>query len=663
MGTSSAQFFPFPGSSQVPSGGGGGGGGLSISSILDPTRFSDWNLVTGFSIPAYSTNCPIQPSLLTGSGNSSANKTAIQNALASCDSLHNVINIPAGTYYVDGWTYGSQGKQVVRGVSPSSTYIYITAQVSCGGDNHGICMINGSPTYNGSSLVLPPSGAQQCLWTSGYAQRTTSITLSSCGGTPPVGSMLILDQANDLTDTSGVYVCDTNIANCGYEGSSGGNNDGRFISGITHSQQQVTYITAVSGSGSGPYTVTISPGVYFNNIRSGQSPGAWWPGTVQNDGLENLTIDGTSVPGGNIAMYACYQCWVKNVRSINAGRNHVHVYLSAQDVVRDSYFYQSQAHYSESYVLESESASGFLVENNIFQQVTNPLMFGQASGAIIGYNFGINNIYTGAVGWMAASYNGHNAGNAMNLWESNNFVGIWNDNAWGSSNSGTYFRNMLAGWQSGDTHSTFPVLLRSYNRIFNLIGNVLGQPGYHNQYQAIATSPTVVSGGAAENTSIYSIGLGGTGAICGNTSGTSTSCDAFSYSTLMRWGNYDVVTAGVKWDPVEASPINVAYVNSNFDSTYFTSLAHSLTSSLYYSSKPAWWPVGKVWPTTGPDISGGNLGICTGSYAGSQATNSTLCSGGTLNSAWAGHANSIPAQDRYFNMGGPPDGSGPVLTF
>jgi len=43
-----------------------------------------------------------------------------------------------------------------------------------------------------------------------------------------------------------------------------------------------TQPTLLSGSGNGPYTVTISPGVYFNNIRSSQSPGAWWPGFVQN---------------------------------------------------------------------------------------------------------------------------------------------------------------------------------------------------------------------------------------------------------------------------------------------------------------------------------------------------------------------------------------------
>ncbi len=387
------------------------------STFLDPSRAIDWT-TAGFTIPNYTTNCATQPTLTANSASAAAaNTTAIQNALASCDATHNVVNIPAGTYSVAGILYGTQGKQVLRGAGPKSTTLTFTTGNGCAsGLTEGICMRDSVAIYNGNPQVLPPSGTQQCLWTAGYAQGTTTITLSSCGGTPPAGKTIILDQANDTSNTNGIFICDTNIPNCGYEGSTGGNNDGRSISGVTHSQQQVTYVTGVTSLGNGSYTVTISPGVYFTNIRSAQSPGAWWPGFVQNDGLENMTIDGSSVDS-TVGMYDCYQCWVKNVRSLNAGRNHVELYQSAADVIRDSYFYQSQSHYSESYVVESEESSGFLVENNIFQQVTNPLMFGQGSGAVVGYNFSIDDIYTGANAWAAAAYAVHNAGNEMTLWE------------------------------------------------------------------------------------------------------------------------------------------------------------------------------------------------------------------------------------------------------
>ncbi len=635
----------------------------SSSAFLDPSRAINWSSA-GFTIPSYSTACPVQPSLATGSGAASANATSIQNALNSCTASANVVNIPAGTWYVTGINFGTQGHQVLRGAGPKSTTLIPTEGVGCaGGLNAGICMIDGNPSYDGNSNALP-GGSQSCSWTGGLAQGSTTITLSGCGGAPPVNQMIILDQANDTSDTKGIFICDTNINNCGYEDSNGGNNDGRFISGVTHSQQQVTYVTGVTSQGSGTYSVTISPGVYFSNIRSSQSPGAWWSGFVANDGLESMTVMGTNISGGsNVAMYDCYQCWMKNVDSQDAGRNHVMLYQSANDVIRDSYFYSSQSHYSESYVIESEEASAFLVENNIFQQVTNPTMFGQGSGAVVDYNFSIGNIYTGATAWMAASYSVHNAGNEMNLFEGNSINGLWADDAWGSSAQITYYRNMVIGWQNGLVNATFPIMLRANDRAFNIIGNVLGEPGYHTQYQTYATSTSGGTGAAAESNSIYSLGWGGTGAVC--STGSVTTCDPLSFSTLMRWGNWDVVNNATQWNATEASPAAVPYINANLTSAIFAALAQTLPPSLYYGAKPSWWTSGKAWPPVGPDVTSGNVGVCaSGTYAGAQATAASQCGSGSLTTAWASHVTSLPAQDCYLStMGGPPDGSGNALSF
>jgi hypothetical protein len=638
-------------------------GAQNWSTFLDPSRATDWS-TAGFTIPTYTVNCATQPSLATGSGAAAANTTSIQAALNSCDATHNVVNIPAGTYFVAGLTYGTQGKQVLRGSSPNSTDLLFTAEASCAGVNHGICMIDGSPTFNGSPTVAPPSGTQQCLWTGGLTQGSTSITLSSCGGTPPVNHMLILDQANDTSDTSGVYICDTNISDCGYENPTGGggNNDGRTVSGVTHSQQQVAFITGVTSLGGGSYTVTLSQGVYFSNVRTGQNAGAWWSGVVQNDGLENLTIDGTSIANGNVEFYDCYQCWVKNVRSLNAARNHIEFSQSADDVVRDSYLYQSQSHATTSYGIEFEEASAVLVENNIFQQVTNPIMFGQGSGNVMSYNFSINQPTTSLFS-PQTSYDSHNAGNEMNLWEGNNFLGIWTDDAWGSSTQGTYFRNMLNGWQGGGYSTNFqPLQIRTWIRGMNVVGNVMGTAGIQNQYQAVATSSSGGTGAPDAGTSIYELGWsddGGTG-VCAT-----ISCDPLVGTTLMRWGNYDTVNAATQWNTTEAAPAAVTFMNANFTTSYFSSLAHTLPASLHYNATPSWWPTGKAWPPVGPDVSSGNVGTCSGgTYAGYQATSSSQCTGGTLASAWASHVTSNPAQDYYLNvMLGPPDGTGSVLSF
>ena len=630
------------------------------STFIDPSRAVDWTSGVGFSIPNYTVPCATQPTLATGLGSAATNAASVMTALASCDSTHNVVNIPAGTYYLNGITFPDHGYQVLRGAGPNSTYIYATSTYSpCSGLQPEFCLSIAGAAYNGSIAVLPPGGTQQCLWTAGYSQGTTSITLSRCPAAPPLHALVVLDQADDTSDTNGVYICNGATVDCGYE--MPGNYNGRIIGGVTYSQQQVVYTTGVTSLGGGSYTVTISPGVYFSNIRSGQSPGAWWASgayTAVHDGVENMTIDGTSTPSSNVAFFWCYQCWVKNVRSLYGPRDHVNIGISLQAVVRDSYFYASQSDESDSYAVEAETGSGFLVENNIFQQTTVPIIFGQAAGNVIGYNFNINNQF-GNNNYMNGVYSVHNAGNEMNLWEGNNFSGMFADDAWGASDQQTYFRNMVIGWAPGRLYSTFPIFLASHNRTYNMVGNVLGQPGYHNQYQSYATSTSAGTGAADYNTSIYSLGWALTGPSCG-----APTCDPLTFSTLMRWGNYDTVNAATRWNSTEASPAAVPFVNANFTSSYFSSLAQSLPASLYYSSAPSWWPKGKAWPPIGPDVSTGNVGTCSGTYSGAQGTSSSQCTGGTLSSAWASHISSIPTQDCYLNvMQGRPDGSGSVLSF
>lgn len=632
------------------------------TSFLDSSRATNWESA-GFTIPNYTANCLVQPTLVAdSSGAAGTNATAIQVALASCDSSHNVVNIPAGTYYVSGITYPSHGQQVLRGAGANATKLISTSLAGCGGFSAGICMIDSSPLYNGSSQILP-GGSNQCSWTAGYAKGSTTLTLSNCGAAPPANHLILLDQANDSGDTGGIYVCDeTTRSSCNYDGTGG--SIGRTINGTTYSQIQAAYVTGVTSLGAGSYSVNISPGVYFTNVRSGQNPGAWWSGQTQLNGLENLTIDGSQDSYTTVSMYDCYQCWVKGVTLLNGARSSILLRQSGFDVIRDSYFYQAQGHASISYNIDLEMSSGFLIENNIMQQVTMPVTINNGTGGVIAYNYAVNNIAFPNYTWPA--FSGHGPGNQMNLWEGNNIAGIESDDAWGSPSQQTYFRNMLAGWKSGGTNGSTPIIHRSYNRAFNIIGNVLGQPGYHTQYQIGATGNTTfaATSGQDEHVSIYSLGLSfdtqcGTGAVQ-----TSPYCDAKSVSTLMRWGNYDVVTGDSRWDSNEASPSAVPYLNANFSSSHFGSLSHSLPASLYLSSAPSWWPSGKPFPAIGPDVSGGNLGICSGAFSGSQATASGQCSGGSLSAAWASHANSIPAQDCYLNvMHGAPDGTGNALPF
>ncbi len=731
------------------------------STFLDRSRAIDW-YNTGFTIPNYTVDCPIQPSLRANDPNAgAANTAAIEAALASCDATHNVVNIPAGRYYVAGWKYGAQGKQVVRGAGPVSTTIVVTTTRACAGWLWGVCMTPATGQNWNTSAVLPPNGTQQCLWTGGYTQGSTTVTLSSCpGGPPPVGSIMVLDQANDTSDTGGVYNCDMTTAGTygtpceGYNvpttanGTAGQNQitiasanpspvnllglavgstvvtvdesagfdlptkvaaingttitlnknltttltnkavqfqvphnnaNGRVISENTYSEKQVVRVQSVSGSSSRPYTVGISKPIFFKNIRAEQTPGAWWytsAATTQLDGLENITIDHSySTQNTPVGIENCYHCWGRNTRQIQGVRSNIVIYTSLDNVIRDNYFYGVQRNGPQSYGVEIEGASGLLVENNIFQQTTAPVMFGNGAGNVIAYNYTIGNIYSGT--GMQFSYYAHNSGNEMNLWEGNNLNGINCDGStFGPSGSGTLFRNVLIGWQSGKTFPFDPIILGYGCRGVNIVGNVLGQRGIHTQYESYATSASRGVGGIPNpnyNTTIYSLGWNGisgfqNGAFHsgnGDCGALTPPCDPLDRSTLMRWGNWDVVTNGTRWDSTEASPAAVPYISANFTPSYFSSLSHTLPASLHYSSVPPWWPTEKAWPPVGPDVSSGNLGVCSGgSYAGAQGTGANQCTGGTFATQYAGHANSIPAQDCYLNaMSGPPDGSGSVLNF
>jgi hypothetical protein len=204
--------------------------------------------------------------------------------------------------------------------------------------------------------------------------------------------------------------------------------------------------------------------------------------------------------------------------------------------------------------------------------------------------------------------------------------------------------------------------LDSYHRDVNVVGNVLGTSGVHNSYAANNTSKTIYD-------------LGG-----GNSEGSVTvPPDPLVASTLLRWGNYDTVTAAVRWcgnssntgwsttcSSTSEVPTGLTYYPNPVPSYGDTGAGQSaMPASFYYLSTPSWWPSGKPWPAIGPEVSGGNLGVCSGgSYNLNMANASSQCTGGSLVAAAGGHANSNPAMDCYLNnMGGPPDGTGSMLTF
>ncbi len=583
----------------------------SASGIIAPSRMINWSRagVQG-GIPNRTSICT---TLSPG-----ATSSQINSAIASCPSGQ-VVFLKAGSYNLSsGIDFGGHSNVTLRGAGANQTFLSFSGGISCNGLQTDVC-IKGDSTWSGGP-------ANTASWSSGYSPGTTQITLSSTNRLTP-GNMLILDQTNDSSDTGSVYVCE-NQGVCSTEGPAGGGRSGR-------AQEQIVQVVAVSGN-----TVTISPGLYMPNWRSSQSPGAWWPTTDgMLDGVEDLSLDhsGSGQQSGMVFMNAI-NCWAKGIRSINANRNHIWLYQAAHTTIADSYFYGTQNAASQSYGIEGFMVSDNLVQNNIFQHIAASMNDnGPASGDVWAYNFVTDDYYQVSANWMMAATWFHSAGTAMDLFEGNVGAGYTADAIHGTHNFETAFRNRWVGWEPGKTNQTVPINLYAGSRYFNMVGNVLGQAGYHTNYQDVAPN------GSNFNTSIYGLGYSGNGSTS-----SSVPDDPNVANTLLRWGNYDVATGSSHWTSSEV-PSNISQYSNPVPS------GQSLPASFYLSGKPGWWgtPWGNPpWPAIGPDVSGG-----TGPGGHSYAIPAELCynntskNGGVLNFNADGCYSSSPAPTAPTGLG------------
>ncbi len=551
----------------------------SASGIIAPSRMINWSNagVQGGIQDRTSICATLSPG---------ASVSQINSAIASCPGGQ-VVFLNAGTYNLSsGIDFGGHSNVTLRGAGANQTFLVFSGSTSCNGLQTDVC-IKGDSSWAGGP-------ANSASWSGGYTPGTTQITLSSTNKLSP-GNMLVLDQNNDSSDTGSVFVCETQGV-CSTEGPAGGGRSGR-------TQEQIVQVQAVSGN-----TVTISPGIYMPNWRSSQSPGAWWGTTdVKLDGIEDLSLDHSGSTGqSGLVFFNAINCWARGIRSLNANRNHIWVYQSSHITIADSYFYGTLNAATQSYGIEAFMVSDNLIQNNIFQHITAPMMNnGPGTGDVDAYNFSTDDYYAASANWMMGAAWFHSAGTAMDLYEGNVGAGYTADAIHGTHNFETAFRNRWVGWESGKSSQTVPILLYAYSRYFNIVGNVLGQPGYHTNYEAVEPS------NSKYNTSIYGLGFSGNGSA-----GSGVPNDPNVANTLMRWGNYDVVTGGVRWDTSEVPNSIAQYANP-------VPSGQSLPASFFLSGKPGWWttPWGSPpWPAIGPDVTGG-----TGPGGHSYAIPAQLC--------------------------------------
>jgi hypothetical protein len=527
------------------------------SGILSVSRATDWSQagVAG-GIPNRTTLCATL--------NPGASASQINSAIAACPSGQ-VVFLNAGTYNLSaGLTFSSKSNVTLRGAGADKTFLKFSNGSGCNGLPSTICIQ--------SNYVDNDNPPNATTWTAGYAVGTTVITVGSTAGMK-VGGILFLDQLNDSADGGAIFVCSS--TRCTDEG---GNSPGRNNRG----QQQLVKVVVINGN-----QVTITPGLRMPNWRASQSPGVFWNGNAPNvrgDGVENLSLDVTRATDENgIVFLHVSDSWVKGVRGINPGRNHIWLFQSMRITIRDNYFYGGQSAHSTSYGIEDYSTGDNLVENNIFQHVTAPLSHnGANTGSAFGYNFAIDDNYTAdgdAPGWMIPGVLYHEVGLSHLLHEGHDGLGALHDDIHGTTHFQTLFRNHFYGdiWNNPPKNDNTQVVhIQSYGRFSNIVGNVLGRTGYYTTYEGNS------------DRAIYTLGDSPERGVLN---------DPQVKATMLRWGNYDTVTA-TNWFLATEVPSGLSqYANP-------VPASQSLPASFYLAAKPSWF--GTIpWPAIGPAVTGG----------------------------------------------------------
>ena len=616
------------------------------SGIIDPTRAIDWSQAGSAHISDTRIQCVTSQCNTVSAGTVTA---ASINAALNSAPANSYVLIPAGTYQIaGGLTFNNRSNITLRGAGSNSTFLVFTSGSNSGYcDGHDVCALP-------AELIYPFGYPNSANWTGTngvngtYTRGATSILLDSAANLA-MGSQIILDQVDDPADNNGLWVgCEIQNSRCGNDGPSGWQRRTSQSSGI-RGQQQIVNVTSISGSG--PYHVGITPGIYADNWRTSQSPGAWWATTpVHGDAVENISLDHTG-GGDGITFGYCTDCWVKGVRSIitstksGNGWGHVMLYGCNHCTVRDSYF-GDLTNNTDDYVIAVDMASDLLVENNILQSHGAFQFYNSdCEGCVASYNFSAGTKYgDGTDDWLGAAAEFHSV-NLFSLGEGNIGSEFWADGYHGTHVLNTQFRNRYDGREPNASNpvssNTAAIQLAPGSRYHNFIGNILGTPGYHTSY---LSTPSNSSYWKAVIVAGEFPGTGGT--------------DSLSYPTSMWWGNWDSVTNDVRWNASEVPSGLSVYANT-------IPAGRVLPASFIYSSRPSWWPSGKAWPPIGPDVTGGNVGQCAGgTYDSSEAMSSSQCVGGSFSVVAGGKVNSIPAMDCYFKItGGVPNGTDGPLAF
>ena len=519
---------------------------------------------------------------------------------------------PTGTYVLlPPGTFTLSGANNCFGGSATCIQFYAVSGVTLRGSGAQSTKL----VFSGNAMVafgiVNSNGSG--VWSAGYSQGTTALTMSSYSGPALVaGSLAVLAQCDtgysgstcgtgSSTDNGGAFICGPTLGNCTQQ-----------TRGDTpNHQRQTVYVTSVTGSG--PYTVNISPGLYMQNWSSSNSPTITWEGNLSagpypyGDGIEDLTLDMTASTwsGNAIGVDNTYASWIKGTRILGIGTGSaVYFEVSKNCLFANNYMFSNALVNSDIVSFQTGTSSDNLILNNILTGMISWEGTGANTGNVLAYNYGN---FSETSYYQNADFE-HEAGSAFRLDEGNQ-IGIMTvgDDTWGTDNLNTFFRNYVPGFDPPYTSTVNPraFTVNSFQRFYNIIGNAIGSSLITNY----STGPWNYA---------YSIGS-----------------DALTGASLMRWGNCDTATNTCRFQssevPTTLTGSAISFENAvpsgtasdpELPCSFFLAGYTSTTCTPHPSGGTglSWWKVCTSWttfptncattelqpfPAAGPDVSGG----------------------------------------------------------
>jgi hypothetical protein len=473
-----------------------------------------------------------------------ASLATVRNALLRCPA-NQVVQMSAGNYLFDNfldWEGVKEGV-VLRGAGPGQTVIKFT------GSSTSACIYM-RRGFSEAALKVSEN------LTADAVQGGTTLTLPSVPSWVKVGGLIGIDQLDDPSFVTGT-------------GSEGGRGYREVVGNGPRGLGEVARVIAKTAT-----TITVEVPLYYG-WQVSQGAQIWQPAYDPSAGnpryqcgIEDLTLVGafSSSDANMIKMENCDSCWIKNVISNKVpGLGHVHTDFAYRCEIRhckfnDSFLFGAGEAYGAALYNVSCAC---LVEDNIFTNLHMVMSVNYGcSGNVFAYNYSSGEKSDAN---QNPSISCHGVHDYMNLWEGN-----WCqskallDNIHGSNSESTLFRNVIMGHNPGQTGDQTGISMDRYSRHNNIVGNILGTPGWHQVYLTAVD----VHNDDCGDMNIYKIGYTASFGCQTEIVGTqNTPADTLSKADELLHGNYDVVHRGIVWDSKIAD--------------------HTLPRSYYLAGKPA----------------------------------------------------------------------------